>query len=125
MEWNKTNIEDLIRLFKETDCLWNRLNPGFADPAFRATAYKEIANKIEGCTAEDVKRKLQGLRSSFFRENRKIEDSKHLTGKEHEPKWQFYPMLTFLTSDSAGIAPSACSTPIVSINSCTAILPHS
>lgn len=115
MEWNKTNIEDLIRLYKETDCLWNRLHPAFSDPTFRANAHKEIANKIEGCSAEDVKRKLQGLKSSFFRENRKIEEAKHLQGKEHEPKWQFYHMLTFLANDSATITPSACSTPIVSI----------
>lgn len=75
MDWTRSEITELINLYKQYDCLWNTSHEDYNNYDTKQNAWLEIANT---CSKEvgDVKRKVKNLRSAYVSEKKKLEASK-------------------------------------------------
>uniref|UniRef100_A0A0K8UZM1 MADF domain-containing protein n=1 Tax=Bactrocera latifrons TaxID=174628 RepID=A0A0K8UZM1_BACLA len=98
MDWRQAEIFDLISMYRESECLWNYLNPEYKDVDLKKNAWREIA-AFFGRKVEDVKKKLKHLRTSYLLEKKKVERKRTEAGESrYEPRLFYYDEMTFLDS---------------------------
>nr|XP_036226989.1 uncharacterized protein LOC106616832 isoform X2 [Bactrocera oleae] len=96
MDWRQAEIFDLISMYRESECLWNCLNPEYKDLDLKKNAWREIANFF-GRNVEDVKKKIKNLRTSYVIEKKKVERKKTESEDSlYEPRLFYYDEMTFL-----------------------------
>ncbi|XP_049799497.1 uncharacterized protein LOC126234793 [Schistocerca nitens] len=79
--WCLPSTTKLIEMYKADEALYNVRHPEYKNKLRRLESYKNIAEVISreirpGCTAEDIKMKINGLRSSYSHEKAKMLESK-------------------------------------------------
>lgn len=74
--WSAVTTKTLINAYRDHELLYNPKHPHYKSRRRRMYAYKCIADKIstirEGCTIENLKRKINGLRSQYLAERTKV-----------------------------------------------------
>lgn len=77
-KWDLKTTIKFIQLYKLHPCLWNSLSPEYKIKQKRDAAYKSIVQEmhITGFGTQEVKNKINKLRSTYQQENKKIQDSK-------------------------------------------------
>ncbi|RZF48322.1 hypothetical protein LSTR_LSTR010285 [Laodelphax striatellus] len=75
--WSPEETIKLIREFAAKECLWNRKAPSFKNKEAKEEALNSIAENmnIPGFGVNEVKRKMRTLRSTFYQEKKKINNS--------------------------------------------------
>ncbi|XP_011206804.1 uncharacterized protein LOC105228613 [Bactrocera dorsalis] len=96
MDWRQAEIFDLLSMYRESECLWNCLNPEYKDVDLKKNAWREIATFF-GRKVEDVKKKIKNLRTSYVLEKKKVERKRAESGRSsYEPRLFYYDEMTFL-----------------------------
>ncbi|XP_050328312.1 uncharacterized protein LOC126758231 isoform X1 [Bactrocera neohumeralis] len=96
MQWRQVEIFDLLSMYRESECLWNGLNPEYKDMDLKKNAWREIATFF-GRKVEDVKKKIKHLRTSYLLEKKKVERKNTESGdSRYEPRLFYYDEMTFL-----------------------------
>ncbi|XP_011186436.1 uncharacterized protein LOC105214611 [Zeugodacus cucurbitae] len=96
MDWRRAEILDLICMYRESECLWNYLNPEYKDIDLKKNAWEEIANFF-GRNVEEVKKKIKNLRTSYVLEKKKVDTKKISSGDSlYQPRLFYYDEMTFL-----------------------------
>lgn len=96
MDWRQAEIFDLICMYRESECLWNCLNPEYKDIDLKKNAWREIAGFF-GRKVEEVKKKIKNLRTSYVIEKKKVDSKKTESGDcMYEPRLFYYDEMTFL-----------------------------
>ncbi|XP_054087627.1 uncharacterized protein LOC114804269 [Zeugodacus cucurbitae] len=96
MDWRQAEIFDLLSMYRESECLWNCLNPEYKDVKLKQNAWKEIATFF-GRNVEEVKKKIKNLRTSYVIEKKKVDSKKTNSGGSlYEPSLFYYDEMTFL-----------------------------
>ena len=65
------------------------------DNTVKNDTLKKLAIKYE-CSVQEVKRKIENLRSAFHREHKKVQKSKSGSSPSKKSKWFAYDLLSFL-----------------------------
>ncbi|XP_054087628.1 uncharacterized protein LOC128922109 [Zeugodacus cucurbitae] len=96
MDWRQAEIFDLLSMYRESECLWNCLNPEYKDVDLKKNAWKEIANFF-GRSVEEVKKKIKNLRTGYVLEKKKADSKNANSGDSlYEPRLFYYDEMTFL-----------------------------
>lgn len=102
-EWDDDEVELLINLWSQHECLYNCKVPEYHNKDERSKAQQAIKEKLKehdvDVTCKQIADKLGGLRTYFGAEKRKIESSAKSGAGRHElyfSKWRFYESLVFL-----------------------------
>ncbi|XP_022195834.2 uncharacterized protein LOC111053288 [Nilaparvata lugens] len=74
-KWSADDTLKIIREFRAKECLWNRKLSSFKDKVEKEQAFQKIAENmnIVGFGADDAKRKMRTLRSTYHQEKKKIQ----------------------------------------------------
>ncbi|XP_049948585.1 uncharacterized protein LOC126456826 [Schistocerca serialis cubense] len=85
--WCVPSTTKLIEMYKADEALYNVRHPEYKNRLRRLESYKNIAEVISrdirpGCTVEDIKKKIDGLRSSYFHEKEKHEMQAQYSSQE-------------------------------------------
>lgn len=77
-KWNSQTTIKFIQEFSCYECLWNTKSPTYKNKQRRETSFQKIveAMNIPGFGIPEVKNKMRNLRSTYYQEKRKIENSK-------------------------------------------------
>ncbi|XP_054728521.1 uncharacterized protein LOC129237670 [Anastrepha obliqua] len=112
MDWRQAEILDLISMYRESECLWNCVNPEYKDLDLKKTAWREIADHFERDVGE-VKKKIKHLRTNYVVEKKKVDSKKYGDSGEsmYEPRLFYYDEMTFLD-------------PVVVLRACSLVEPH-
>ncbi|CAH1998132.1 unnamed protein product [Acanthoscelides obtectus] len=101
--WSITATKLLISEYEAFELLYDSKNINYKNRNKRLDAYRSIAETVntvsEGCTVEDVKKKLNGLRSQYLAEKMKVLRSKKSGARSddlYKPTVYWFPLLTFL-----------------------------
>ncbi|XP_049961108.1 uncharacterized protein LOC126481413 [Schistocerca serialis cubense] len=101
--WCVASTTKLIELYEADEALYNVRHPEYKNRLRRLESYKNIAEIISrdirpGCTAEDIKRKINGLRTSYSYEKAKMNKSKSGASAQavYTPQVYWFQMLKFL-----------------------------
>ncbi|TMW54010.1 hypothetical protein DOY81_000942 [Sarcophaga bullata] len=94
MDWSRTEISELINLYRQYECLWNPFNEDYNNGDSKQTAWMEIAC-VCGKDTNDVRRKIKHLRSAYVAEKKKCETSKK-HGVAYMPNLFYYKDFDFL-----------------------------
>ncbi|XP_066951272.1 uncharacterized protein [Macrobrachium rosenbergii] len=98
---SKALLQRFIDAYKDLPELWDSQNPNYVRKDKRNAGYEKLLDILRlmknDATVDDVKRKLNTLRSNFRRELKKVHDSKRsgvTTEEVYEPSsWVFYELL--------------------------------
>lgn len=94
--WRTPDVEKLIELYRDCQCLWDVKTPGYRDRLKKNDAIKEIASELATDEGE-VGRKLHNLRSQYSNERKKQASTKSGSeGGRCLRKWEHYESLYFL-----------------------------
>ena len=100
IEWSKKNTSVFIDLLKDRNCLWQVGCKDYKNKVLRDAAIKAItatmSRHIVGLNEEDIKKKINTLRTQFRRELRLLAASKKSATEVHEPKLWCFQKLHFL-----------------------------
>ncbi|KAM7363654.1 uncharacterized protein ACRADG_000469 [Cochliomyia hominivorax] len=96
MDWTRSEILQLISLYREYECLWNPIHEDYNNIDTKLNAWLDIANAC-GKEMDDVKRKVKNLRSAYVSEKRKCEASQDM-GVNYRPNLFYYKEFDFLDS---------------------------
>ncbi|XP_039287544.1 uncharacterized protein LOC120352074 [Nilaparvata lugens] len=100
--YGRTFIKELIELYRSHPCLWKvSCKELYLNRKLKKIAYAELIEKMKevekDANKEMVCKKLHGLRSSFRREYRKVEDSKRLgNGDLYETRLWYFDLMMFI-----------------------------
>ncbi|XP_049814328.1 uncharacterized protein LOC126260910 [Schistocerca nitens] len=101
--WCVASTTKLIEMYEADEALYNVRHPEYKNRLRRLERYKNIADIISrdirpGCTAEDIKRKINGLRTSYSYEKAKMNKSKSGASAQaaYTPQVYWFQMLKFL-----------------------------
>ena len=85
---SESQVFDLVKIYREYECLWDVLNENYKNRQVRDNAYKEILEKlnIPRLKVTDIPQKIKNLRTSYYTELKKIENSVRAGGKVYRPK---------------------------------------
>ena len=107
-KWQTPQIEKLILLIQDEECLYNIKSKEYMDRTKKALALNQIKEKLEtdmvGVTVQQIVKKWKNLRGQYVRELRLIENSKKSgSGKNdvHKPKLWCFDQLKFLQTHCA------------------------
>lgn len=75
MEWSEEKCFQLISVYQQHELLWQARHPQHYNKLKKQDAWEEIAQEIN-TDAEECKKKMGSLLSSFRRENAKIKRSR-------------------------------------------------
>ncbi|XP_049769338.1 uncharacterized protein LOC126108130 isoform X1 [Schistocerca cancellata] len=101
--WCVASTTKLIEMYEANEMLYNVRHPDYKNRLQRLESYKNIAEIISrdiqpGCTAEDIKKKINGLRTSYSYEKAKMHKSKSGASAlaAYTPQVYWFHMLKFL-----------------------------
>ncbi|XP_049855950.1 uncharacterized protein LOC126336380 [Schistocerca gregaria] len=101
--WCVLSTTKLIEMYKADEALYNVRHAEYKNSLRRLESYKNIAEVISreirpGCTAEDIKMKINGLRSSYSHEKAKVLESKSEASAQavYTPQVYWLHLLKFL-----------------------------
>ncbi|XP_069675804.1 uncharacterized protein [Periplaneta americana] len=101
--WPREVVCELIQLYELNSCLYAVGSLDYHNKMKKNNAYEEIARQISrlrpGTTAEDIRSKINGLRTQFMAEKGKIKKSQQngsSSDEIHEPALWCYKLLEFL-----------------------------
>ncbi|XP_046997645.1 uncharacterized protein LOC124613096 [Schistocerca americana] len=101
--WCVASTTKLIEMYEADEALYNVRHPEYKNRLRRLESYKNMAEIISryirpGCTAEDIKRKINGLRTSYSYEKAKMHKSKSGASAQaaYTPQVDWFQMLKFL-----------------------------
>ncbi|XP_049769978.1 uncharacterized protein LOC126108704 [Schistocerca cancellata] len=101
--WCVASTTKLIEMYEADEALYNVRHPDYKNRLRRLESYKNIAEVISrdirpGCTVEDIKRKINGLRTSYACEKAKMHKSKSGASAQaaYTPQVYWFQMLKFL-----------------------------
>ncbi|XP_059143436.1 uncharacterized protein LOC131930825 [Physella acuta] len=96
MLFTKRDTIKFIEEVRNRRCLWDLNSADYSNRKIKRNNILELAAVFD-MGYKDVERKINSLKSQFFREHRKVESSK-LTGmgEVFRPKWYGYDLLLFL-----------------------------
>ncbi|XP_055384916.1 uncharacterized protein LOC129614366 [Condylostylus longicornis] len=92
------NLIEFINFYREQECLWNIYSKNYKNIFLKNKAYNLMAKKFK-IGPQEVKTKINNLRSNFNREFKKCEDSKRSgAGVEdiYVPQIYWYDEMLFL-----------------------------
>ncbi|KAK4886555.1 hypothetical protein RN001_002826 [Aquatica leii] len=99
-------IQEFIELYRDYPCLWKVKCKDYSDKNKKNDAYKILLTKLQelepDARIEDVKKKINSLRSCFRKEYKKVINSKRSgTGTEdvYKPTLWYFDLLLFLKDD--------------------------
>nr|CAH7737731.1 unnamed protein product [Callosobruchus chinensis] len=72
MEWNNTQVLQLIDLYEENECLWNPKDDRHRNKIAKMDAWNKISEQINAEPVE-IKKKIDSLLGSCRRERQKHE----------------------------------------------------
>ncbi|MGH0137329.1 UNVERIFIED_CONTAM: hypothetical protein FKN15_050688 [Acipenser sinensis] len=103
--WSSDSVEKLIQLYRDRPLLWNGKLDGYHDKRKRLVALQEIVQELgKDFSVEEVKKKMNNLRTRFNQERAKIAKAKHSTGSRVAgpvtSKWRLFKRLNFLPDSS-------------------------
>ncbi|XP_063386829.1 uncharacterized protein LOC134672800 [Cydia fagiglandana] len=98
-------IRAVIETYRNMPFLWKKDNEDYLNKAAREEGYKvllDIYHNWDGdCTMQALKKKIENLRSNYFKEKKKVIASHKAGGRVYVPNlWYFY-LLTFLNKREA------------------------
>ncbi|XP_017772580.1 PREDICTED: uncharacterized protein LOC108559743 [Nicrophorus vespilloides] len=93
--WNNGKIIQLLKAYREKECLWNPNSPQHRCRNMVHDAWMELS-LFTGGDITEIKRKLKNLVGQFYRENRKYIMMKKSGLTNRFPKWFAYKHLLFL-----------------------------
>ncbi|XP_072375954.1 uncharacterized protein [Diabrotica undecimpunctata] len=101
---NSEGIFEFIDVYRDNFCLWDSDSALYANRNARKTAQQQLLNvmlKYENtANVASVRKKIDSLRSIFFREYKKVQVSESGTGtgadEVYVPNWVHYNELSFL-----------------------------
>nr|CAI5870088.1 unnamed protein product [Callosobruchus analis] len=75
--WNSETTIKFIQEFKSYECLWNHKSVSFKNKLAKDAAYQKIVQEmnIAGFGVPEAKRKMRTLRSTYYQEKKKIQNS--------------------------------------------------
>ncbi|XP_037815031.1 uncharacterized protein LOC119605792 [Lucilia sericata] len=94
MDWTRTEITNLISLYRQYECLWNTSHEDYNNYEVKQNAWQDIAASCDK-EVDEVKKKLKNLRSAYVSEKKKSEKSKD-HGIDYKPNLFYYHELEFL-----------------------------
>ncbi|XP_047108699.1 uncharacterized protein LOC124777366 [Schistocerca piceifrons] len=105
--WCVPSTKKLIEMYEADEALYSVRHPEYKNRLRRLESYKNIAEVISreirsGCTAEDIKKKINGLRSSYSHEKAKMLQSKSGASAQavYTPQVYWFHLLKFLDQDT-------------------------
>ncbi|XP_064652903.1 uncharacterized protein LOC135503313 [Lineus longissimus] len=115
MGWTQRAVEIMIESYRAHPILYNTKDALYHNRVKKELAYQEVLEDVckekSDCTVDDVKKKMNGLRSNFAREMEKINKTKRsgAAAKDvHKPTVWWFQKLLFL-KDHVEARPSSCS----------------
>ncbi|XP_058834617.1 uncharacterized protein LOC131691893 [Topomyia yanbarensis] len=98
-EWKLTKNEvlQLIQCYKEKECLWDLNSSLYKRIDMKKQAWNELSTEFN-VSAERIKKKLKSLRTAFFAEKKKVDESKQneIDSLIHVPSLFYYNDLSFI-----------------------------
>ncbi|XP_069360674.1 uncharacterized protein [Maniola hyperantus] len=75
--FTETQMYSLAEIYRDYECLWNVTSDLYKDRAARESAYQKILERlnIPGLTIRDIPKKIKNLRSSYYQEIKRIQNS--------------------------------------------------
>jgi len=90
MRWNEQNTIRFIKIYQHKQILWHAKHPQHYNKIRRRDAWEDLAKEI-GFTADECRKKMNGLLSAMRREKAKIKKSFGTSkGKEKTCKIYMY-----------------------------------
>lgn len=94
MSWSHDQVVALIELYREKPCLYNVKSAQYKNKHMRASAYESILNDLKtvrpGTSIQEIKAKVNGLRTNFLTEYRKhMKSMKSGSGQDSVSKFCF------------------------------------
>lgn len=115
MVWTQRAVEILIESYRAHPILYNSKDPLYHNRVKKELAYQDVHQDVclekSNCTVDDIKKKVNGLRSNFARELEKINKTKRsgAASKDvHKPTLWWFEKLLFL-KDHVEARPSSSS----------------
>ncbi|KAK8778397.1 hypothetical protein V5799_020262, partial [Amblyomma americanum] len=95
--WTNKEEAQLIRLYSNARCLWDREHPSYADESKRRCAHDIIADSLDNeFSVPEVVEKIQELRGQYLKELKK--ESRRRSGKHFIYRWVHLERMEFLRS---------------------------
>ncbi|XP_056644511.1 uncharacterized protein LOC130450245 [Diorhabda sublineata] len=97
-KFSAEQMEQFIDIYRSFDCLWDVKCKEYRDINKRNNAYEAMADIIN-ITIEQVKKKLNNIRSTYLQEKKKVDISKSTgSGTEdiYTPNLSWFGSMTFL-----------------------------
>lgn len=131
-QWSRVAIMHLIDLYRQNPCLWNVRLVTYKDRNKRAAALEKICNEMEKIgvclTVDDIKKKIDTLRSQHRRELRKKKKKTQKSGAGtediHTPTLWCFDSLSFL-ADGDDIRASTTNLDTIDSEATSEVLAHS
>jgi len=75
--WNSETTIKFIQEFKTYECLWNQKSPTYKNKHAKEAAYQKLIEEmhIADFGVPEVKKKMRTLRSTYYQEKKKIQNS--------------------------------------------------
>ncbi|KAI8129488.1 hypothetical protein CVS40_1076 [Lucilia cuprina] len=95
MDWTRTEISNLISLYRQYECLWNTSHEDYNNYEVKQNAWQDIAASCDK-EVDEVKKKLKNLRSAYVSEKKKSENISKDHGIDYKPNLFYFNELEFL-----------------------------
>ncbi|ESO88420.1 hypothetical protein LOTGIDRAFT_96729, partial [Lottia gigantea] len=92
---------EVIHVYRELPCLWKMKSSDYTNRSLKDEAYKVLLKKyrerFEDATKEDLKKRLNSLRTNFRKELKKVNDSVRIGSDEvYDPSLWYFDAMSFL-----------------------------
>lgn len=105
--WTRSVVSNLIHIYKKYECLWQIDSPNYKNKNKRLEAWHSLCNEVNSrlklqLSTEDIQKKISGLRTSYSKEVKLVEGSRHSGAGDndgvpvYEPTWWAFHSLSFL-----------------------------
>lgn len=92
--------KDFIKIYEESPALWDPRSMAYKKPYLKREAYTKLRDKLReidpNVQIDYVKRRINGLRSCYRRELRRIQDSKRKGDNLYRPTLFYFNEMNFL-----------------------------
>lgn len=101
--WTHSALTGFIELYRTEECLWKIKSPAYSNRHYKEQAYQRLLRYVHTfdsvATKETIIKKINGIRTTFRREKKKV-NSSNLSGAGSDevyiPKLWYYNELLFL-----------------------------
>ena len=98
-EWTEEETEQLIEFYKQNDQLWNHHLTSYRDRNLRDLNFKKLCEILPNRSQDDVKKQWSSLKTIFFRELKREEDTKvsgASTDTAYFSQWRYFKAMMFI-----------------------------